>query len=57
MKPYTVVFDEPGDPVWQGFNCQADDSELAEEQCLDANPQAGIVWVNEGHSNFSQEPT
>lgn len=57
MRPYTVVFDEPNDPMWQGFNCMADDVEHAEKQCLNANPKAGIVWVNEGHNNFSQEPT
>lgn len=31
-----------------GFLCCADDSEHAEEQCLNAYPDADIVWVWNG---------
>ena len=30
-----------------GFRCYAEDSDHAEEQCLDAEPDADIVWVTE----------
>ena len=55
LIPFTVTYTEPGDPTWQGFNCMAEDGDHAEEQCLDAYPNCSIVWVNEGHNNFSQE--
>lgn len=55
MRPYTVIYDTPDDFFWQGFNCMADDADHAEEQCLNAYPEAGIVWVNEGHNNFNME--
>jgi hypothetical protein len=31
-----------------GFRCSADDSDHAEEQCINAYPDAGVVWVWEG---------
>jgi hypothetical protein len=31
-----------------GFACWADDADHAEEQCLNAYPDADIVWVWEG---------
>jgi hypothetical protein len=33
-----------------GFRCYAEDSDHAEEQCLDAEPDANIVWVVETES-------
>jgi len=30
-----------------GFRCQAEDTDHAEEQCLDAEPDAELVWVVE----------
>ena len=33
-----------------GFACWADDADHAEEQCLNAYPDADIVWVWEGDS-------
>ena len=33
-----------------GFLCSADNVEHAEEQCLDAEPDADIVWVCESLS-------
>ena len=55
LLPFTVIYTEPEDPTWQWFNCMAEDVDHAEEQCLDAYPNCGIVWVNEGPNNFSQE--
>lgn len=54
MKTYTVLYridsimsvvDAP-----LGFICQADDTEHAEEQCLNAYPDCDVVWVWEGDS-------
>lgn len=33
-----------------GFACTADDGDHAEEQCLNAEPDADVVWVFEGDS-------
>lgn len=48
MQTYTVLYKTPDilpfDPPL-GFICQADDTEHAEEQCLDAEPDADILWV------------
>ena len=33
-----------------GFACWADDADHSEEQCLNAYPDADIVWVWEGDS-------
>jgi hypothetical protein len=50
MNTYIVLYhypdDPPADSPW-GFRCQADDFEHAEEQCLNAYPDADIVWVVE----------
>lgn len=55
LLPFTVTYTEPDGIPWQWFNCMAEDVDHAEEQCLDAYPNCNIVWVNEGHNNFSQE--
>lgn len=52
MKTYIVLYREesvmcPGDAPF-AFACQADDGDHAEDQCLNANPDADIVWVYEG---------
>ena len=39
MSPFDAPF---------GFVCQADDGDHAEEQCLNAYPDCGVVWVVEG---------
>ena len=36
-----------------GFQCYADDTDHAEEQCLNAEPDAEIVWVVEGTKDYS----
>lgn len=52
MKTYTVLyrvesimspFDEPF-----GFTCEAENADHAEEQCLNAYPDCGVVWVAVG---------
>ena len=49
MKTFTVLyrehqtfFEEPF-----AFVCEADNSDHAEEQCLDAEPDANILWIVE----------
>lgn len=48
MQPYVVLYRDqallPFDMPF-AFMCQADDTDHAEEQCLDANPDAEIVWI------------
>ena len=48
MQPYVVLYRDqallPFDMPF-AFMCQADDSDHAEEQTLDAYPDAEIVWV------------
>lgn len=52
MNAYVVLYriesimaptDEPF-----GFECYADDTDHAEEQCVNAYPDADVVWVYEG---------
>ena len=48
MNEYIVLYRNsnclPCDPPF-GFRCQAEDTDHAEEQCVDAEPDADIVWV------------
>lgn len=48
MNTYTVLYRddslEPADAPY-AFVCQADDSDHAEEQCLNAYPDCEVVWV------------
>ena len=49
MKKYVVLYRieqwmAPCDPPF-GFVCQAEDTDHAEEQCLNAYSDADIVWV------------
>lgn len=50
MENYIVLYRDstlkPLD-VPYAFSCQADDTDHAEEQCLDAEPGCDIVWVVE----------
>lgn len=54
MKQFIVLYRQeevmtPLDAPF-GFSCSADDSDHAEEQCVNAYPDANIVWVWEGNS-------
>jgi hypothetical protein len=49
MIPMIVLYIEPDDPfLVQAFACMADDGDHAEEQCLDAEPDAEVLWVHYG---------
>lgn len=50
---YTVILENESNG-WEYFVCEAEDGEHAEEQAVDAEPEAVILWVNRG-LNFSQE--
>lgn len=51
LQTFTVIYQIEDEGIqWQFFECQADDSVHAEEQCMDAYPTAAILWVNEGTS-------
>ena len=45
------ALDEP-----QGFQCWAEDGDHAEEQCLDAYPDADVVWVWQGEFGVGMQP-
>ena len=52
MKNYIVLYRIesimcPADPPF-GFQCWADDTDHAEEQCLNAYPDCSVVWVWQG---------
>ena len=54
MKSYIVLYRiesimTPLDSPF-GFQCWADDTDHAEEQCINAYPDADIVWLVEGDS-------
>jgi hypothetical protein len=60
MKNYVVLYriesimcalDEPF-----GFQCHAEDSDHAEEQCLNAYPDCDVVWVWEGAEGVGMQP-
>lgn len=52
LKEYVVLFIDPVDPLTvEGFLCEAEDADHAEEQALDAYPQltsTNVVWIEEG---------
>ena len=64
MKFYIVLFKNntllPADPPLV-FRCQAEDTEHAAEQCIDAYPLCDIVWmvetkdVDAAYSNYYGE--
>jgi hypothetical protein len=39
-----------------GFQCYAEDSDHAEEQCLDAYPDCDVVWVWQGPEGVGIRP-
>ena len=60
MKNYVVLYriesvmsplDEPF-----GFQCYADDTDHAEEQCVNAYPDADVVWVWQGQEGVGMGP-
>ena len=60
MKNYVVLYRHeevmyPLDAPF-GFQCWADDTDHAEEQCLNAYPDADIVWVWQGEHGVGMEP-
>lgn len=51
LKTFTVLYRNNNiGPLEQpfGFTCEAEDGDHAEEQCLNAEPDADIVWVGRG---------
>lgn len=51
LSPFTVIYIvEAEGTQWQFFNCMAEDADHAEDQCHDAELQAKVLWVNEGHN-------
>ena len=50
LKEYVVLFVDRRTPgILEGFLCEAEDGQHAEEQGMDAYPNADIVWVEEGN--------
>jgi hypothetical protein len=50
LKTYIVLYREEGlDPLEHpfAFECDAEDADHAEEQCLNAWPDCDVVWVSE----------
>jgi hypothetical protein len=48
MEPYIVLYKTPDMLPFDapfGFKCLAEDTEHAEEQCMDAYPDCEILWV------------
>lgn len=49
MDSYIVLYREPyQNPIEKphGFQCMADNSDRAEEHCVNAYPDADVVWVS-----------
>ena len=55
LSPFTVIWVEENDSLWGAFNCWAEDSDHAQEQCENTYPDAKVIWVNPGHDNYSME--
>ena len=50
LKEYVVLFVDRRTPdILEGFLCEAEDGQHAEEKGMDAYPNADIVWVEEGN--------
>jgi hypothetical protein len=59
MKNYVVLYREPTqNPLTEplGFQCWADDTNHAEEQCENAYPNCDIVWVWHGPEGVGMQP-
>jgi hypothetical protein len=39
-----------------GFQCYAEDTDHAEEQCINAYPDADVVWVWQGEEGVGMQP-
>lgn len=56
LSPFTVIYVERSNEVgWGVFNCWAEDSDHAQEQCENAYPDVDVIWVNVGHDNTNME--
>lgn len=56
LSPFTVIYVERSNEVGCGvFNCWAEDSDHAQEQCENAYPDVDVIWVNVGHDNTNME--
>jgi len=52
LKTYIVIYRENEADIFAApllFRCDAEDPDHAEEQCLDACPDADVLWVFDGH--------
>jgi len=49
MTPHVVLYREKDDDVSppQGFHCEADNGDHAEEQCENAHPGCDVLWIVE----------
>ena len=45
MKSFVVIYTNPESVDWLFFRCKADNGDHAEEQCLNAYPECGVVGV------------
>ena len=55
LSPFTVIWIEKSTNSWGSFNCWAENSDLAQEQCENKHPDFEVIWVNPGHDNYSME--
>jgi len=56
LSPFTVIYVERSNGEgWGVFNCWAEDSDHAQEQCENAYPDVDVIWVNVGHDNTNME--
>ena len=45
MSPFTVIYVIDSEGIgWQFFECSADNDDHAEEQCMNAYPEASVLW-------------
>lgn len=51
IEPIMTALDEPF-----GFQCYAEDTDHAEEQCINAYPDADVVWVWQGAEGVGMQP-
>lgn len=59
LKNHVVLYRPAGSPPLdepQGFQCWAEDGDHAEEQCLNAYPQADVLWVWQGEFGLGMRP-
>ncbi len=59
LKNYVVLYREPMQPALSeplAFQCWAENTDHAEEQCENAYPDCGIVWVWQGEHGAGVQP-